>query len=79
MVVIYDQEKTYMRKNIELAKNLLVSVYGEKLGKEAYDSLSNGRIGSSYRKFGGPLVKIVSEEEAEVIRRKEAEIGMLEA
>ena len=49
---------------------MLFSVYGEKLGTEAYDTVKNAREGASYRKNGGPLVRVVSKEKAAEIREK---------
>lgn len=36
MIVIYTQDATYIKENADAAKDILCSVYGEKLGKEAY-------------------------------------------
>ena len=55
-----------------------MSIYGEKLGKEAYDAVKGARDGASYRKYGGPLVRVVSKDRAEMIRQKETAIGMME-
>ncbi len=77
MVVIYDQNKTYIKQDAIDAKTILVSIYGEKLGLEAYTAVKNGRNGTSYRKNGGPLIRVVSEQEGIEIQRKEAAIGML--
>ena len=49
----------------------------ELLGLEAYNAVNHARFGASYRKYGGPLVQVVSKEKAAVIREKEAAIGMM--
>ena len=77
MIVIYTQDKTIISKDADSARADLIDVYGEKLGAEAYAAVKNGRIGASYRKYGGPLVKVVSREDAELIQRKETAIGMM--
>lgn len=77
MIVIYTQDETYIKKNADEAKSMLTSVYGEKLGVEAYEAVKNGRDGMSYRKNGGPLVRVVTREKAEEIRKKETSIGMM--
>ena len=77
MIVIYTQDNTIIRENADAARGDLISLYGEKLGAEAYAAVRNGRNGAAYRKYGGPLVKVVSEEEAEIIRTKEESIGMI--
>ncbi len=77
MIVIYTQDNTIIRENADAAKGDLVSLYGEKLGAEAYAAVKNGRVGLAYRKHGGPLVKVVSKENAESIRKKEEAIGMI--
>lgn len=77
MIVIYTQDNTIIRKDADTAKGDLVSLYGEKLGKEAYASVKNGRIGTSYRKYGGPLVLVVTREQAVEIHKKEKSIGMI--
>lgn len=78
MIVIYTQDNTIIRENADAAREDLISLYGEKLGAEAYAAVRNGRNGAAYRKYGGPLVKVVSKEDAEKIRRKENEIGMMQ-
>lgn len=77
MIVIYTQAGTYIRNDADAAKQILTSVYGEKLGEEAYAAVKNGREGTSYRKYGGPLVRVVTKEQADVIREKETAIGMI--
>ena len=77
MIVIYTQDETYIRKNADDARSVLLSVYGEKLGNEAYSAMKNAREGASYRKSGGPLVCAVSKDKAEEIREKEIAIGMM--
>ena len=78
MVVIYTQDATYIRDDADAAKSVFVSVYGEKLGEEAYTAVKDARVGASYRKYGGPLIKVVTEEQAEEIRKKETYIGMMQ-
>lgn len=77
MIVIYTQDNTIIRNDADSAKGDLIDLYGEKLGAEAYTALKNGRIGGAYRKYGGPLAKVVSSEDAEIIRAKESSIGMM--
>lgn len=77
MIVIYTQDETYIRSNVDEVKSILASVYGEKFGAEAYEAVKNGRDGASYRKNGGPLVQVVIDEKAEEIRKKETAIGMM--
>ena len=76
MIVIYTQENTIIRNGANAAKRDLISLYGEKLGEEAYAAVKNGRIGAVYQKYGGPLVKVVSKGDAKEIREKEVRIGM---
>ena len=77
MIVVYTQDRTYIRNDSDAAKSLLISVYGEKLGTEAYAIVNNAREGVSYRKNGGPLVRVVSTAKAMEIREKETDIGMM--
>ena len=77
MIVIYTQDETYIRNDADAAKDILVLAYGEKLGIEAYKAVKGARAGISYRKNGGPMVRVVTKEEAAVIREKETTIGML--
>lgn len=77
MIVIYTQDYTIIRNNADAAKDAIISVYGEKLGMEAYSIAKNGRPGTSYRKYGGPLIKVVNKEAAEMIREREKGIGMM--
>ena len=77
MIVIYTQDNTIIRNDADAAKGDLIDLYGEKLGAEAYTAIKNRRIGSAYRKLGGPLVRVVSAEDAEIIRAKESSIGMI--
>ena len=78
MIVIYTQDNTIIRENADAARGELISLYGEKLGAEAYAAVRNGRNGAAYRKYGGPLVKVVSKEDAAVIHSKEIKVGMIE-
>ncbi len=77
MIVIYTQDETFIRKDADAAKGVLISAYGEKLGEEAYSTVKNAREGASYRKNGGPLVRVVTKEQAAEIREKETAIGMM--
>ena len=77
MIVIYTQEETFIRKDADAAKGVLTSVYGEKLGTEAYSTVKAAREGTSYRKNGGPLVRVVTKEQAAEICEKEKAIGMM--
>ncbi len=77
MIVIYTQDKTLIRKDAKEARSDLVSVYGEKLGLEAYATIKDARTGVSYRKNGGPLVRVVTREQAKIIKDKESAIGMI--
>lgn len=77
MIVIYTQDKTFIRKDADAAKDVLMSVYGEKLGADAYSAVKDAQEGASYRKNGGPLVQVVTKEQAAVIREKETAIGMM--
>ena len=78
MIVIYTQDETFIRKDADAAKGVLISVYGEKLGAEAYSAVKNAREGTSYRKNGGPLVRVVTKKQATEIREKETAIGMMQ-
>lgn len=77
MIVIYTQDETYIRNDADTAKAILTSVYGEKLGEEAYAAVKDAREGTSYRKYGGPLVRVVTKEQATEIHEKETVIGMM--
>ena len=78
MIVIYTQDETFLREDADDAKSILSSVYGEKLGEEAYATVKDAPIGMSYRKNGGPLVCVVTKEQVAKIREKEEAIGMME-
>ena len=78
MIVIYTQDATYIRDDADAAKSVLVSVYGEKLAEEAYAAMKDAWMGASYRKYGGPLIRIVTEMQAEEIREKETAIEMMQ-
>ncbi len=77
MIVIYTQDEAYIYKDAKDAKNKLIDLYGGKLGTEAYKALETARQGYAFRKYGGPLVQVVSEEKSEWIREKENRIGNL--
>ncbi len=77
MVVIYTQDQTYVFNTSEEAKDLIISLYGEKVGKQAYQTIKNSRPGSVFRKYGGPLIKVVNATTANSIIEKEIKIGMI--
>lgn len=77
MIVIYTQENTIIKNDADTAKGELINLYGEKLGVEAYVAVKGGKIGATYRRYGGPLVKVVSKRDAAIIREREYKIGML--
>lgn len=77
MIVIYTQDETIIKNDAEDAKSVLISIYGEKLGTEAYKAMKYAPIGSSYRKNGGPLVRVISNDQATVVKEKEESIGMM--
>ena len=78
MIIIYTQDKTIIRNDADAARGDFISLYGEKLGAEAYKAVKSGRTGATYRKYGGPLVKVVSREDAEIIREKETLLSAME-
>lgn len=71
MIVIYTQDNTIIRDEADTAREDLINLHGEKLRKEVYAAVKNGRAGMTYWKNGGSLVKAVSKEDAEIIRVKE--------
>ena len=77
MIIIYDQDKTYIYSSLSDAKEMIIALYGVKLGPEACAKLVKGRPGTVYRRYGGPRIEIVSDADAERIRSKEAAAGML--
>ncbi len=77
MIVIYTQDKTYIKNDAAAARSTLLDVYGEKLGEEAYRTVNKARIGTAFRKNGGPLVRVISKENAAEISKKETAIGMM--
>ncbi len=77
MIVVYTQDATFIKKDPDVARDMIISIYGEKLGSEAYMALKNARPGTSWRKNGGPLLRVVTEKEADEIRKKEMTIGMI--
>ena len=77
MIVIYTQDETFIREDADSAKSIFNTLYGEKLGREAYWTVDKAPAGTVYRKNGGPLVQVVTKENAEKIRQKEIAIGML--
>ena len=78
MIVIYTQDKTLIHENADAAKQDIVSIYGGKLGMEAYKAVKGGPEGTAFRRHGGPLITVVSSEKAEWIRNKEKSIEMIE-
>lgn len=77
MIIIYTQDETYIRNDADSAKDVLNSVYGEKLGMEAYAAVKDAGNSTTYRKNGGPLIRVVTKKEAIEIRKKETAIGMI--
>ena len=77
MIIIFTQDETYIRNDADSAKGVLNTVYGEKLGMEAYATVKGAGNGTTYRKNGGPLIRVVTKEEAVKIREKETDIGMM--
>ena len=77
MIVVYTQDETFIRENADMAKGILETVYGEKLGREAYRTVDKAPAGTVYRKNGGPLVQVVTRETGAEIREKEIVIGMM--
>ena len=76
MLIIYTQDGTIIRKDADAAKGDMITLYGKKIGLEAYTAMKSGREGASFRRYGGPLIKKVSPKEAETIKEKERCIGM---
>ena len=54
MIVIYTQDETYIKPTADAAIPILISFYGPKLAQEAYNCVKNARLGTLYRKYGGP-------------------------
>lgn len=52
MIIIYDMDNTYFSENADEIKPLLLELYGNKFGKEAYDFLKKAPVGSSFRRHG---------------------------
>lgn len=77
MIVVYSQDRTYIAKDADSAKDILVLLYGSKLGREAYETVKGARVGVSYRKNGGPLVRVVTQENAMEVQRKESAVGLM--
>ena len=77
MIVIYTQDETFIRDDADAAKSILLSIYGEKLGNEAYAAMKDARDGMTYRRNGGPLIKVGTKERKAEICKKEIAIGML--
>ena len=47
MIIIYTQDETYIRNDADSAKSVLYSVYGDKLGSEAYAAVKDARNGTT--------------------------------
>ena len=77
MIIIYDQDKTYIYSSLSDAKEMIIALYGVKLGPEACAKLVKSRPGTVYRRYGGPRVEIISDADAERIRARETVAGML--
>ena len=77
MIIIYTQDKTFIHEDADSAKTDLLSVYGTKIGYEAYEKVKEAREGTRYRKNGGPLVCVAGKKEVLKIFEKESQIGML--
>lgn len=58
-------------------KKRFLRLYGRKFGIEAYNAVMDGRTGTSYRKYGGPLIRVVTAEEAGKTAVLERRAGML--
>ena len=78
MIVIYTQDKTLIHENADAAKQDIIDIYGNKLGMDAYKAVKAGRLGTSFRRYGGPLIRVVNSEKAAWIREKEKEAGMIQ-
>ena len=76
MIVIYEQDGTYLFNSLEEGRKTIISLYGEKLGKEASTALAGGRTGTVFRRYGGPRIEIVSDADAERIRTRETAAGI---
>jgi hypothetical protein len=76
MIIIYDQDKTYIYSSLSDAKEMIIALYGVKLGPEACAKLVKGRSGMVYRRYGGPRIEIVSDADAERIRARETAASM---
>lgn len=77
MVVIYTQDGTLIHRDADSAKKRFLRLYGRKFGIEAYNAVMGGRAGTSYRKYGGPLIRVVTAEEAGKTAVLERRAGML--
>ena len=43
MIIIYDQDKTYIYNDLGDAEETIIALYGAKLGREACTAMKNGR------------------------------------
>ena len=77
MIIIYSQDETIVRADVMAARDDMIRIYGKKLGEKAFATLKAAPVGTSYRKNGGPLIRLVSDDDAEKIISKEESIGML--
>ena len=51
MIIIYTQDETYIRDDADSAKDVLITVYGEKLGAEAYAAVKNAQKKGTVKKL----------------------------
>lgn len=72
-VVIYDLDGVSVYSDLATAAWKVKELYGQKLGTEACARIAKGRVGTIYRRHGGPRVELVSDADAERIRRREAD------
>ena len=70
-VVIYDIDGVSIYLDLAAAAEKIKELYGSKLGAEACARLSHGRPGMVYRRHGGPRIEIVTDSDAERIKRRE--------
>ena len=50
MIVINTLDDTFIRENADATKDVLYSVYGEKIGLKAYKTVNQAPVGASFRK-----------------------------
>jgi hypothetical protein len=71
MIWIFRDNKNQVFDTLEDAKEAILSLCGDAVGKEAIDALTGGSIGTFFRKGDSPLIKIVSRETGNYIRLRE--------